>query len=114
MARIETYEIRAPICCNLGIGKVRVLSCLYLVLKSLFCLVQREYGPKQGAFLKTLIQVGDNSRPNFPLSVWSKNIRSIIHVGDVILLQSKGFRFIIYKQKLILGIINHIAILYIL
>ncbi|KAF3327378.1 hypothetical protein FCM35_KLT07496 [Carex littledalei] len=50
--------------------------------------IYREYGPKQGAFLKTLVQVGDNSRPNFPLSVWSENIRSIIHVGDVILLQN--------------------------
>lgn len=39
--------------------------------------------------MRTDIQVGDDTRPFFGVSVWQKNMGSIISPGDVILLQSK-------------------------
>ncbi|XP_072971421.1 uncharacterized protein [Typha angustifolia] len=41
-----------------------------------------------GKLLKTMIQVGDDTRSNFSVSVWSRHIGSMMVNGDVILLQN--------------------------
>lgn len=43
-----------------------------------------------GALLKTNIQVGDDTRPFFPVSIWQKHMGSMIVEGDIILLQSEN------------------------
>ncbi|XP_072971422.1 uncharacterized protein [Typha angustifolia] len=45
-----------------------------------------------GKLLKTMIQVGDDTRSNFSVSVWSRHIGSMMVNGDVILLQ-RGYEF---------------------
>ena len=38
---------------------------------------------------KTDIQVGDETRSFFPVSIWQKQMGSMIVAGDIVLLQSK-------------------------
>ncbi|XP_020115095.1 uncharacterized protein LOC109728944 isoform X1 [Ananas comosus] len=45
-------------------------------------------GSNAGALLKTMIQVADDTRSSFFVSVWSKHMGSMIVAGDIILLQN--------------------------
>lgn len=53
---------------------------------------------KGGEVIKTDIQVGDNTRPFFSVSLWQKPIGSMALAGDVVLLQSElQFRFLFHS-----------------
>ncbi|KAL4559125.1 hypothetical protein LXL04_031259 [Taraxacum kok-saghyz] len=41
-----------------------------------------------GKVIRTDIQVGDNTRPYFPVSIWQKNMESMLMPGNIILLQN--------------------------
>ncbi|XP_042486220.1 uncharacterized protein LOC122066483 isoform X2 [Macadamia integrifolia] len=57
-------------------------------------IVQRFKFPKEGELVRTDIQVGDDTRPFFSVSLWQKQIGSMVFAGDVILLQNvKVVRF---------------------
>jgi hypothetical protein len=42
-----------------------------------------------GEVIRTDIQVGDNTRPFFSVSLWQKQMASVAVAGDIILLQSE-------------------------
>lgn len=44
---------------------------------------------KGGEIIRTDVQVGDDTRPRFIVSLWQKQMGSLAISGDVILLQSK-------------------------
>ncbi|KAL1100706.1 hypothetical protein V6Z11_D05G248000 [Gossypium hirsutum] len=43
---------------------------------------------KGGEIIRTDIQVGDDTRPFFSVSLWKKELRSIVAAGDIVLLRS--------------------------
>ncbi|XP_010272827.1 PREDICTED: uncharacterized protein LOC104608507 isoform X1 [Nelumbo nucifera] len=56
--------------------------------------IQKFKSPKEGALLRTDIQVGDDTRSFFSVSLWQKQMGSMVFAGDVILLQNvKVVRF---------------------
>ncbi|KAF5181848.1 Dis3-like exonuclease [Thalictrum thalictroides] len=50
--------------------------------------IQKFKSSKGGALLRTDVQVGDDTRPFFSISIWKREMGSIIVSGDVILLQN--------------------------
>ncbi|KAJ0984506.1 hypothetical protein J5N97_002862 [Dioscorea zingiberensis] len=50
--------------------------------------IQKSNGSSKGKLLKFDIQVGDNTRSYFPVSVWQKHLWSTIVAGDIIFLQN--------------------------
>ncbi|KAL8252746.1 hypothetical protein R6Q59_036439 [Mikania micrantha] len=43
---------------------------------------------KSGKVIRTDIQVGDNTRPYFPVSIWGKPMESMLKPGNIVLLQN--------------------------
>ncbi|KAL1100703.1 hypothetical protein V6Z11_D05G248000 [Gossypium hirsutum] len=43
---------------------------------------------KGGEIIRTDIQVGDDTRPFFSVSLWKKELRSIVAAGDIVLLRN--------------------------
>ncbi|KAM0952650.1 putative nucleic acid-binding protein [Dioscorea sansibarensis] len=50
--------------------------------------IQKSSGSSKGKLLKTDIQVGDNTRSYFSISIWQKHLWSMIVAGDIIFLQN--------------------------
>ncbi|XP_058097175.1 uncharacterized protein LOC131242504 isoform X1 [Magnolia sinica] len=50
--------------------------------------IQKFKASNGGGLLKTDIQVGDDTRSYFPMSLWQKHMASMIFAGDIVLLQN--------------------------
>lgn len=68
--------------------------CLCVICKNFLqnfvinCCVQYKLS-NGGEVIRTDIQVGDNTRPFFSVSLWQKQMASVAVAGDIILLQSE-------------------------
>ena len=64
-----------------------ILSMIQVEQSNLCCLQYKL--PKGGAVIRTDIQVGDDTRPFFSVSLWQKQMGLMAISGNVILLQSE-------------------------
>ncbi|KAK6794272.1 hypothetical protein RDI58_007725 [Solanum bulbocastanum] len=63
--------------------------------------VQYKLWRKGGAeVIRTDIQVADDTRPFFPVTIWNKQLASTLVAGDIILLQSNAYNFLISDVKI--------------
>lgn len=70
----------------------------------IYLILQYKLRRKGGAeVIKTDIQVADDTRPFFPVTIWNKQLASTLLAGDIILLQSKFFHcyvFVYHEQRI--------------